>query len=70
MASFANRDGGYIIFGVKDKPHELLGLQGQALERFESIDNQIWSRQISENIFRPKLFGKSQYFNLKKNILA
>ena len=34
MASFANRDGGYIIFGVKDKPHELLGLQGQALERY------------------------------------
>ena len=24
MAAFANRDGGYIIFGVKDKPHMLL----------------------------------------------
>lgn len=27
MAAFFNRDGGYIIFGIKDKPHELLGLQ-------------------------------------------
>lgn len=27
MASFANRDGGYIIFGIKNKPHEFLGLK-------------------------------------------
>lgn len=54
MASFANREGGYIIFGVKDKPHELLGLQGQALERFTSIDNQEWTTNLKE-YFAPEI---------------
>lgn len=26
MASFANANGGYLFFGVKDKPRELVGL--------------------------------------------
>lgn len=54
MASFANREGGYIIFGVKDRPHELLGLQGQALERFTNIDNQEWTTNLKE-YFAPEL---------------
>lgn len=54
MASFANRDGGYIIFGIKDRPHELLGLQGQALERFTTIDNQEWTTNIKE-YFAPEI---------------
>lgn len=54
MAAFANRDGGYIIFGVKDKPHTLLGLKGKALENFESIDNQKWSTNIREH-FAPEI---------------
>lgn len=29
MVSFANRDGGILIFGVKDRPRELVGLAGQ-----------------------------------------
>ena len=31
MASFANNMGGYIIFGVGDKPRELLGLGKNSL---------------------------------------
>ena len=54
MASFANRDGGYLIFGVKDKPHILQGLQGKALERFESIDNQTVSTNLRER-FSPEI---------------
>lgn len=54
MASFANREGGYIIFGVKDKPHELLGLQDQALERFTNIDNQEWTTNLKEH-FAPEI---------------
>lgn len=54
MAAFANRDGGYIIFGIKDKPHELLGLQGNALKRFEDIDNQLWSTHLREH-FSPEI---------------
>lgn len=65
MASFANRDGGYIIFGVKDKPHELLGLQGQALERFESIDNQVWSTNIRE-YFSPEIIWEKSVFQFEE----
>jgi hypothetical protein len=54
MAAFANRDGGYIVFGIKDKPHKLLGLQGNALERFENIDNQQWSTNLRE-YFSPEI---------------
>ncbi len=63
MASFANRDGGYIIFGVKDKPHELLGLQGEALVRFQSIDNQEWSTNIREHFSPEIIWDKRIYVN-------
>lgn len=61
MASFANRDGGYIIFGIKDKPHELLGLKGKALERFENIDNQKWSTDLREH-FSPEIVWEKRTF--------
>lgn len=61
MASFANREGGYIIFGVKDRPHELLGLQGQALERFTSIDNQEWTTNLKE-YFAPEIVWEKTIF--------
>jgi len=36
MVSFANNQGGYLIFGVKDKPRELLGLSGDSFEELTS----------------------------------
>lgn len=62
MASFANRDGGYIIFGIKDKPHQLLGLQGQALERFANIDNQEWTTNLKE-FFAPEIIWEKRIFS-------
>lgn len=39
FAAFGNNRGGYIVFGVKDKPRrELVGLNKSALEQFEKID--------------------------------
>ena len=61
MAAFANRDGGYIIFGVKDKPHTLLGLKGKALENFEGIDNQKWSTNIREH-FAPEIIWEKRSY--------
>ena len=29
MAAFANNKGGYIVFGIKDQPRELTGLQSK-----------------------------------------
>lgn len=61
MASFANREGGYIVFGIKDKPHEFLGLVGDALERFENIDNQVWSTNLRDH-FAPELVWEKRTF--------
>ena len=38
MAAFANTQGGYIIFGVKNRPHTPVGLDGKKLETFDSLD--------------------------------
>jgi len=62
MAAFSNRDGGYIVFGVKDKPHELLGLLDDALNRFQSIDNMIWSTHIREN-FSPEIKWEKKIYD-------
>ncbi len=37
MASFANNAGGYILFGVGDKPRRLLGLKEKSLAQFEEL---------------------------------
>ena len=36
MAAFANNQGGFLIFGIKDSPREVVGLQGQAFENLTS----------------------------------
>lgn len=36
MAAFANNQGGYLVFGVKDKPREIVGLSGDAFENLSS----------------------------------
>ena len=66
MAAFSNRDGGYIIFGIKDKPHELLGLKSEALKRFEEIDNQVRSTHLREH-FSPEIIWEKIIFNFEGN---
>jgi Putative DNA-binding domain len=36
MAAFANNQGGYLIFGVKDSPRSIVGLSGDAFENLTS----------------------------------
>lgn len=36
MVAFANNQGGYIIFGIKDSPRELVGLTGDAFDNLTS----------------------------------
>ena len=39
FAAFANNKGGYLIFGVKDRPkRELIGLSDKAIEQFDKLD--------------------------------
>jgi len=39
MAAFANHKGGYIIFGVKNQPRELVGLQSNNYNGLVNRDN-------------------------------
>lgn len=61
MAAFANRDGGYIIFGIKDHPHEFRGLQGEALNRFKDIDNAVWTTNLKEHLAPEVIWEKTSY---------
>jgi len=66
MAAFANTKGGYVVFGIKNQPHIMIGIDG---EDFNKIDpqkltnglNEIFSPEISWDIhiydFKDKTFG-------------
>ena len=51
MASFANHQGGYIIFGVKDKPNKVVGLKN---DNFENL-NQEQFTDVLNNYFSPAI---------------
>ncbi|MCK4330615.1 ATP-binding protein [candidate division WOR-3 bacterium] len=51
FCSFANHRGGYIIFGIKDKPHELIGLQN---DRFSVKDPSQITQYLNEH-FSPSM---------------
>lgn len=63
MASFANTKGGYITFGIKDRPREIVGLQN---ENFENINqekitaflNSAFSPEIEWDIHVYSISGK------------
>ena len=52
MAAFANAEGGYLIFGVKDATYKVVGLQSDNFEKFDPQDltmrlNTIFSPEIN-----------------------
>ena len=62
-ASFANRDGGVIIFGVADKPHVLCGI-----ENFESVDDAQIADYFNEH-FSPSIdFRRASFTVAGKSI--
>lgn len=54
MAAFANNKGGYIIFGVKDKPRQLIGLNDNSLNQFEDLPVEKLTNLLSE-YFSPEI---------------
>lgn len=54
IASFANRNGGYIIFGVKDKPREPIGLKAKNLKMFENLKIEEFTKNLNE-YFSPEI---------------
>jgi len=63
FAAFANNKGGYMVFGVKNAPHEVLGLKTDAFHNFdqavitESL-NSIFSQSISIEKLEYELKGQ------------
>ena len=63
MAAFANAAGGYLVFGIKDKPRTLIGLKSDA---FDSLDpakltqtlNSILAPEIKWDLFAHEVKGK------------
>ncbi len=51
IGAFANNQGGYLVFGVKDLPRELVGLQG---DEFDRLDEQIITQYLN-SLFSPEI---------------
>lgn len=54
IAAFANNEGGYIIFGVGDKPRRLLGLRDKNLKQFEDIRVEDFTKNLLD-YFSPEI---------------
>lgn len=59
FAAFSNNDGGYMIFGVKDRPKEPIGLSDSAADMFDSIDEEYISGEINK-LFSPTINWEKQ----------
>ncbi len=65
MAAFANNKGGYIVFGIRDKPRDMVGLQSN---NFETTDEAKITAYLN-NIFSPEIvFEKFTVTVQSKNI--
>jgi hypothetical protein len=51
MAAFANREGGYLMFGIRDRPHEMDGMLNNKLDE---LDPRVLS-QFLQNHFSPNI---------------
>lgn len=68
-AAFANAKGGYIVFGIANKPHRLCGLSGVALNLFEDLDPEKMSCHFNEN-FAPEIDWEIQEYDLQGKIFG
>lgn len=54
MASFANNQGGYILFGIGDKPRCLIGLNDKSLAQFEDLKVEEFTKLLLD-YFSPEI---------------
>ena len=58
MAAFANARGGYLIFGVTDKPRVAIGLSGSSRSSFDELDRAKLTNGLNE-LFSPEIHWDS-----------
>lgn len=64
FAAFANNKGGYLIFGVKDRPRrELIGLTEKAIEQFDKLDPEIVTGHLLD-IFKGDIEWEHDIFKI------
>lgn len=54
MAAFANNQGGYILFGIGDKPRRLIGLNDKSLSQFEELKVEDFTKALLD-YFSPEI---------------
>jgi len=64
MAAYANNRGGYIIFGVKDNPREIVGLKNS---NFENFQQEVFTEALN-SLFAPSLDWDCGTFSLEYKI--
>lgn len=66
IVSFANRDGGIIFFGIKDKPRELIGIVGDKPDElvFANFLKEYFEPEISFDLDTKKYCGKTLLYIL------
>ena len=62
MAAYANNRGGYIIFGIKDKPREVVGLKNN---HFETLSQEQFTDYIN-SLFAPEIDFELGSFDIPK----
>ena len=63
-AAFANTKGGYIIFGIGNRPHTLIGLKEVSLKMFDGVDPEKLSNHFN-NHFSPEIQRDINQFELQ-----
>lgn len=61
LAAFANRSGGYLLFGVRNKPHVLIGMTNN---RFRDMDPNVLT-QFLNNYFSPSIHWEQHIHQLQ-----
>ena len=66
-AAFANVKGGYIVFGIANRPHKLVGLKGRNLESFENLDPEQMTKHFSDH-FVPEIEWDTHQHELRGKV--
>ena len=66
MSAFANNEGGFIVFGIQNAPHRILGI---SRERFESVDP-VKITDILNSYFSPELLWEMGCIEFQEKTLG
>lgn len=69
MAAFSNANGGYLIFGIKDKPCIPLGLDEKRIDKFRDKDGDKWSTEL-RNLFNIEVIWHRRVFTFFDKIFG